>query len=134
MYDGDIFLALTSSGQWAVAALSAVLAFLAVVAVRLTRRHVSAAAAPAIGVVYWWLFLWLTPQLYYLLYMLLIEGLPFRLMVLWPPGAGRLLELLLFRSQVSLADHALGALGWAMLLASLPNGDAAVVRRRRRPG
>lgn len=121
MYEGDTFFMLAAGGQWALAVLSATLAFVAIGSVRLARRQIDMrAVAPAIGIVLWWLFLWLTPQLYYLLYMALLDDLPLQLVVGWPPGAERMSELLLFRGKAALSDHALGTLGWAMLVASLP--------------
>ena len=121
MYQGDSFFTLSTGGQIGLAVLSGMLVFLAIGAVRLCRRKVAArAAAPAIGLVLWWLFLWLSPQVYYLYYQLIFEDLPWQVVIGWPPGAVRLIELLTFQGNVTLSDHGVGALGWAMILAGLP--------------
>lgn len=121
MFEGDTYFIHVAGAEVALAVFSGLLVFLAIAAVRLARRRVElAAAAPAIGIVFWWLFLWLTPQLYYLLYVALSDALAFDLIIGWPPGPGRMMELLGFRGEASLTDFAVGVLGWAMILASLP--------------
>lgn len=121
MFEGDDYLVLVVGGDAALAALSGVLVFAAVALVRVARRYVTLpAAVPALGLVSWWAFLWLTPQLYYLLYMALVDGLEFRWVIGWPPGPRRLVELLTFQAEASRADPGLGLLGWVMCLAAVP--------------
>ena len=121
MFEGDTYLVLVEDGEVALAVLSGALTFLAVAAVRLLRRYVTVpAAVPALGIVSWWVFVWLTPQAYYLLYMALIEGLEFRWVIGWPPGPDRLFALLTFRAHATGLDVALGVVGWVMCLVALP--------------
>ena len=121
MFEGDSYLVLVAGGEAALAGLSGVLVFLAVAAVRLARRWVTASAAvPALGLVFWWVFVWLTPQVYYLLYMLLVEELGFAWVIGWPPGPDRLLELLTFQGRATKVDVGLGMLGWVMCLVAFP--------------
>lgn len=121
VFEGDTYFVLVHGGEAALAALSGFLVFLAVAAVRLARRHVELrAAASGVGFFLWWLFVWLTPQAYYLLYMALVDGLGFALIIGWPPWPARLFELLTFQGRASSIDPGLGALGWAMILLSLP--------------
>ena len=121
MFEGDGYLVLVADGEAAIAALSGVLVFLAVAAVRLARRWIHLrAAALGLGFACWWLFMWLTPQLYYLLYMTLVETLSFRWVIDRPPGPTRLVELLTFRARDTSVDIGVGILGWAMMLIALP--------------
>lgn len=121
MFEGDSYFILISGGEVALAALSGLLVFLAVASVRVARRYVNLpAAVPALGFVFFWVFVWVTPQIYYLLYMTLLEELEFRWVVGWPPGPQRLISLLTFQAEATKVDMAFGVLGWAMILAAFP--------------
>lgn len=121
VFEGDSYLILIGGGEVALAALSGLLVFLAVASVRVVRRYVNLpAAVPALGIVSFWVFVWVTPQIYYLLYMALLEELEFRWIVGWPPGPQRLMSLLAFQAEATKVDVALGVLGWVMVLAAFP--------------
>lgn len=121
MFEGDSYLILISGGEVALAALSGLLVFLAVASVRVTRRYVNLpAAVPALGIVSFWVFVWVTPQIYYLLYMALLDGLGFQWIIGWPPGPQRLIGLLTFQAQATDVDMPLGVLGWVMFLVAIP--------------
>ena len=66
-----------------------------------------------------WLFLWLSPQLYYAYYLVLFDDIAWQWVVKPPPGLGVVLDLLAMARSGSLSDHGLGLLGRAVLLLSL---------------
>lgn len=75
-----------------------------------------------------WLFLWFSPQVYYAFYQLIFAGLPVQVVIAWPPGAETVLRRLTFTGPATLAAHAQGVLGWALLvLAARPQWFGRVV-------
>jgi hypothetical protein len=82
---------------------------------RLGRRLVAAAGL-------FWVFLWLSPQVYYAYYQLIFDGLPVQIVIGWPPGAETVLRRLAFAGPATLAAHGQGVLGWVLV--------AGAVRRR----
>lgn len=69
-----------------------------------------------IGLVLFVLFVWLSPQIYYQYYRLIIDGLPAQFVIGWPRGAAHIAELLLFQAEENLSAHGQGLLGWALLV------------------
>ncbi|MEL7389083.1 MAG: hypothetical protein AAFN76_04815 [Pseudomonadota bacterium] len=66
--------------------------------------------------VLFWLFVWLSPQAYYMFYRLIIPDLPLQ-WVIWPPeGLLETLRLLVFQGPATLSAHGKGLLGWALLV------------------
>lgn len=123
MYEGDSFFILSAAGQAGLAGLSALLAVLAgacVLALKGVGWRLTAALCA------FWLFLWLTPQIYYLYYQIILDDLPWQIIVGPPPSPDRLLDLLLFRGPGTLSNHAKGVLGWALLAL----GPLAFARRK----
>ncbi len=124
MYSQDSFFTLSVPGQIGLLALSillmVVMLFLACTLFQARPR----AFRLGFGLLLFWLFVWISPQIYYQYYRFLFDGLP-QQWVIWPPVTlERIAELLLFKAQPSLSAHAQGALGWAILL-------AASVKRRK---
>jgi hypothetical protein len=112
MYAGDSFFLLSGVGQGGLAALSALLAVLAGGCVlAFTGPTMRMLAALAV----FWVFLWLTPQIYYLYYQLVLDDLPWQLIVSLPPSPDALLDRFLFRGPATLSNHAKGVLAWALL-------------------
>ena len=114
MYRGDSFFTLDSGGLIGLAVLSAVLS----IAMLLLTRRLVAGRRPIWRVLIWgllfFLFVWLSPQLYYTYYRMIIPGLPLQRVIPWPD----LMEpvaLLTFTAGESLSAHGRGILGWAML-------------------
>lgn len=133
MYAGDAFFTLGPLGQVGLLALSSALAALwLVVLSRLCARlpgrpwpRVTLAGFAGFGA--FALFVWLTPQIYYLYYQTLFTGLPWQIVVQAPPAPARLIALLRFEGPSSLAAHGQGALGWLLLV------RAVQVAQRRHP-
>ena len=118
MYQNDSFFTLNTGGQIGLAVLSAVLA---VVMLLLTRR-LAVASTPARRVAIWallyFLFVWLSPQLFYTYYRVIIPGLPLQWVIPWPDVLEPL-TLLTFSAGDSLSAHGRGVLGWSMLVMAL---------------
>ena len=108
MYQDDSFFTLGLLEAAGVLVVSALLALgLLVVARRLYRggrpgRRLLWAAA------LFWVFLWLSPQVYYIYYQLIFHGLPVQIVIGWPPGAETVLRRLVFVGPATLAAHGQG--------------------------
>jgi hypothetical protein len=109
MYEEDSFFTLGLLEAAGVLVVSALLTLgMLVVARRLYRggrtgRRLLWAAA------LFWVFLWLSPQVYYVYY-----G--------WPPGAETVLRRLAFAGPATLAAHGQGVLGWALVVLAVRPG------------
>ena len=115
MYEGDSFFTLSVGGQIGLAAISLALFVAVLVALWWGTRRRSRPVRIAVALVGFWLFVWLSPQVYYQYYMLIFDGLPVQ-WVIWPPrGPGEALQLLIFTGPANLSAHGQGVLGWAML-------------------
>lgn len=117
MYAEDSFFTLTPLAQVGLAALSLSLAGLSVLFVRWLRRGRWIGLLASISV--FWVFLWLSPQVYYTYYRAVIPGLPAQLVIRAPPGPGQVLRLMTFQDRVTLSEHSKGVLGWALIAAGL---------------
>ncbi|MDB2407995.1 hypothetical protein N9W17_05715 [Jannaschia sp.] len=81
----------------------------------LVRRGRSRAVRLALAVGAFAGFAWLSPQVYYLYYMIVFEGLPWQIVLDEPPSPLRLLRLLSFTAEATLSRHGQGVLGWSLL-------------------
>ncbi|WP_179381229.1 hypothetical protein [Jannaschia marina] len=72
-----------------------------------------------------WAFVWLSPQVYYLYYQAIFDGLPWQIVVKHPPGPVDVVRLLTFRAEPTLSDHGKGLLGWALIGTALWRGRRA---------
>lgn len=117
MYNQDSFFDLSAWGQVGLAALSLTL-FVAVVAASwrlLHRRGLMLRVVGALGL--FWLFVWLSPQVYYMYYRMIIPDLPLQ-WVIWPPhGAAKPAQMLMFSYRDTLSAHGQGILGWGVIVA-----------------
>ena len=68
------------------------------------------------GIAVFWVFLWLSPQVYYLFYQIIFDGLPWQTIVGGPPNPAVLIDIYLFSGPATLAGHAKGVLGWTLFL------------------
>lgn len=116
MYDGDSFFTLGLGGQTGLVILTIVLSILTIM---LTHRIATMIRWKVWAVVsaltLFWLFIWLSPQVYYLYYLMIFTDLPWQTVVSWPPPAGEtLVDLFLFRGDGNLSNHGKGILFWVM--------------------
>ena len=61
------------------------------------------------------MFLWLTPQIYYFYYQIILDDLPWQIIVSLPLSPDAVLDRYLFRGPATLSNHAKGALAWALI-------------------
>jgi len=71
----------------------------------------------AIGLFY--LFAWLSPQLYYAYYLLIFLDLPIQIVIKAPPSFGSIVKILTLQNSTTLSDHSLAFLGWALISLAL---------------
>jgi hypothetical protein len=75
------------------------------------------------------IFLWLSPQIYFFYYQIILDDLPWQIVVGGPPNPTALIKLMLFSGSATLADHAKGVLGWTLFILG-PLTTARTVRER----
>ncbi|MEL6767469.1 MAG: hypothetical protein AAFP17_09840 [Pseudomonadota bacterium] len=126
MYANDSFWTLSPAASAGLLGLSTALALTLLAVVRRVSKTAPIYGRAPIALGVWWLFLWLSPQLYYAYYWTVIPGLPVQNVIRQPPGPLSLFELLSFRGPATLAAHSQGVLGWACV--------AVAVLRRSREG
>lgn len=127
MYQGDSFFTLTAAGQVGLACLSLILAVTMLgLCHRMTRAHRLLPRA-LIGGGLIWAFEWLSPQIYYLYYILILD-VPWQIVIGSPPGLGHLIDLMAFQAREDLSHHGRAVLAWALLLVALwpPRTGAAM--------
>lgn len=119
MYAQDSFFDLSALGQVGLACLSGVLSLATLWALHRLARGRSIWVRLVCAVVAFWAFVWLSPQVYYMYYRLLIPDLPLQSVIKWPVGPWRLLELVTFQWRSNLSAHSQGVLGWALLAVAI---------------
>lgn len=119
LYERDSFFDLSLWGQVGLTFISTCLAVMMILSARrLLRRHpVPWRIAGAL--LMFWLFVWLTPQVYYEYYRTIIPDLPLQWVIRSPPSALRVLETLTFRGPQTLAQHGQALLGWILIALQL---------------
>lgn len=115
MYDGDTFFALTMTARVGLVLLSVGLAALTAAVFIKVSRSLAWPARLFLALVFLWVFVWLSPQAYYLYYMMVFENLPLQNVVQSPPGPGDIFYLLSFTAKADLSHHARGLLGWTLI-------------------
>ncbi len=126
IYERDTFFELTLPGRAGLTMLSILLALIVIYIAFVLFKHGSRKSL-GIGLglrlitaaTLFWLFLWLSPQAYYLYYQTLFDGLPWQIVIMEPPSISDLGDILLFQGRNSLAEHSKAALGWILILGAL---------------
>ncbi|MEL7464692.1 MAG: hypothetical protein AAFN79_11530 [Pseudomonadota bacterium] len=119
MYDSDSFFDLTLVGRIGLLFLSSgmALGLIAVVWRGYRSRPLWLRLIGAVALL--WLFVWLSPQVYYLYYRFLIPDLPLQWVLKTPPDPLDLAQLLIFQGRETLSDHGKAVLGWCLIAAAL---------------
>lgn len=133
MYPDDSFFTLSVGGQIGLAALSASLTVFTLFLFWRIAGGRPVAVRLGLALVFFFLFVWLSPQVYYLYYLILFDGLPFQSVLKAPPGPGALLDLLTFQDRATLSAHSKGALGWILILIAGFRGNLLHVISKNRP-
>ena len=130
MYAGDSFYSLSATGPGGLVVVSTLLALAAVACVlALFRVSKSLGLRMIAALSVFWVFLWLSPQIYYFYYQIILDDLPWQIVIGGPPNPTALIKLLLFSGPTTLADHAKGVLGWTLFILG-PLATARTVRER----
>jgi hypothetical protein len=117
LYSGDSFFTLTQGQQIGLGMLSIILAFLVILIyfqIVKGRRFLSRFML-AFGFLF--LFIWLSPQVYYAYYQIIFENLPVQIVIQYPPSPQELLQTLFFQES-NLSGHSKAVLGWIMIAIS----------------
>lgn len=122
MYDQDTFFQLTLLARTGLVLLSLIMAFALIMLIllvckKLPRLNVlfGVFSHVSIAILFLWLFLWLSPQIYYFYYQVIIGDLPWQNVISTPPSLGDLAHMLSFQSPNSLSHLAKAALGWVLM-------------------
>lgn len=124
MYGGDSFFTLTGAEKIGLVLLSLGLSAVSLFVAWLASRRFPLPVRIVIALTLFAAFIWLSPQVYYQYYRMIIDGLPAQIVIKRPVGFLELARTLAFQRDASLAVHSQGILGWALI------GVAALRRRR----
>ncbi|MBO6815404.1 MAG: hypothetical protein JJ891_11120 [Rhizobiaceae bacterium] len=128
MYAEDSFFHLSVAGRAGLALLSAGLATVTVILFLKVSNRFGLAVKVFTALVFTWLFMWLSPQVYYLYYRILFSDLPLQTVIGQPPDIESLLRMVSFTANQNLSDHSKGLLFWLMTAA----GTCSTMRNRNR--
>ncbi len=118
-YGEDSFFTLGWGGRIGVVAISLILLGLCLWVCYAATGGLGRVWRVLIALAVFWLFVWLSPQVYYMFYLLIFDGLPLQWVIGAPPGADAVLRLMTFTERVTLSEHGKGVMGWAMVMAAL---------------
>ncbi|MEO0328574.1 MAG: hypothetical protein AAF217_08245 [Pseudomonadota bacterium] len=119
MYNSDTFFHLTIAGRFGLAILSICLSIVLLFIFMKISSRFPLAVKIGIAIVLFWLFVWLSPQVYYAYYWFLFDNLPVQSVIQFPPGPKELLQLMTFSNNQNLSDHSKGLLFWVMIGAAI---------------
>ncbi|MEM7508520.1 MAG: hypothetical protein AAF415_17455 [Pseudomonadota bacterium] len=127
LYQADSLFTLSPLAQAGVLAISALLSVLMLLVMRWAALRLGWWALICLPLAFW-AFDWISPQIYYLYYLTVFEGLSWQIVVGWPPPGWReVAAIVTFLGPENLSAHGRGALFWAMLVFML----WLLIRRRR---
>ena len=119
IYSGDSFFTLTGPEQVGLLVLTLLLSLGCLWLVRRLARPRPWGLRLLLGLFAFWLFVWLSPQVYYGYYLTIFEGLPVQSVIKSPPALGQLAELMTFQGPANMSAHGQGFLGWLMVLTAM---------------
>lgn len=115
MYQQDSFFDLSLWERIGLVCISAALAGLMLVVARMLLRDRPVWLCLAGALFLFWVFVWVSPQVYYTYYRMIIPDLPLQ-WVIWPPTRPlEALQMLFFSGPQNLSAHSQGVLGWALV-------------------
>ena len=119
MYQQDSFFDLSGWGQVGLALISVTLFVAMLLITRRLLRCFPVWARIGGALVLFWLFVWASPQIYYMYYRMIIPDLPLQWVIWHAREPLKPLEMLFFAYQSNLSAHGQGILGWAMILTAM---------------
>lgn len=127
MYEADSFFTLSRVEQAGLLLVSAGLSAVVIIVAWRIASRCRLIVRLAITLAIYWLFLWLSPQIYYLYYLIIFPNLPAQIILGLPPTPLTVFDLLTFQTQHNLSFHAQGVFGWVLIILALVQPSA---RRR----
>lgn len=122
MYLQDSFFDLSSWGRIGLVCISSILFLAVLFATRTLLKYKPVLVKLTGSLVFFWLFVWLSPQVYYMYYRILIPSLPLQ-WVIWPMESPiTAFKYLLFQGPQNLSAHSQGLLGWSLIVAPFVRG------------
>lgn len=121
MYSNDTFFHLTLLGQIGLALLSLGLACATLWCFLKISSRFGLFVKVLLAFVFLWLFVWLSPQVYYLYYLQLFDGLPMQIVIHAPPTPVEILRTITFTTNANLSAHSKGILFWLMVILAVWN-------------
>lgn len=118
MYEGDSFHTLSVGGQVGLIILTTLLSVLTILLSQRLSKNQPWAIKLLIAIAAFWLFTWLSPQVYYAYYWFLFEGLPIQIVVKSPQSPKRVVAFALFQEAQTLSAHGKGILFWLLVFAN----------------
>ena len=117
MYQQDSFFDLSLWERVGLLCISATLAILFLLATRALLRERPVWLRVAGALILFWIFVWVSPQVYYTYYRMIIPDLPLQWVIWPPPWPGKAVLMMAFSGPQNLSAHSQGILGWALVLA-----------------
>jgi len=115
LYQNDSFYSLSTFGQLGLVFLSLLLCLgLMWVLCRLSRGR-SVMVSVLLSLVLFYLFVWLSPQIYYSYYWLIMENLPVQNVIKRPPSFYKIADFMFFQGRATYSNHAKGLMNLAMI-------------------
>lgn len=118
MYENDSFLTLSIAERIGLLCVTLVLSAFLIWLFWLTIKRLNIWIRPMLALVFLYVFIWLSPQIYYLYYLVIFDFLDFKNVIHPPFNPLTLLNLLTFTESGKLADHGKGVLGWILIILS----------------
>lgn len=118
MYENDSFLTLSIAERIGLVCVTLVLSAFLIWLFWLTIKRLNIWLRPLLALVFLYVFIWLSPQIYYLYYLVIFDFLEFKNVIHPPFNPLTLLNLLTFTESGRLADHGKGVLGWILIILS----------------
>lgn len=117
MYQQDSFFDLSQWERVGLVCISAMLAILFLFASYRLLRNKPILIRLSGALILFWVFVWVSPQIYYTYYRMIIPDLPLQ-WVIWPPASPvDALRMMVFSGPQNLSAHSPGILGWVLLVA-----------------
>jgi hypothetical protein len=118
MYENDSFLTLSIIEHIGLLSVTLVLSIALIWLFWKTIYWVNVWLRPFFALMFLYLFIWLSPQIYYLYYLVIFDFLDFKNVIHSPFNPLTLFNLLTFTESGKLADHGKGVLGWILIALS----------------
>ena len=115
MYAEDSFLTLDAFQRVGLVFLSLILFSLTIFTFLCAAKKSGATLRILFATTLFFLFVWLSPQIYYTYYQLIFDGLPAQVVLKAPPSPARLGRILIFQ-EVTLSGHSKALLGWVLII------------------